>query len=292
MRKLLIPLILFIALLLASLTVLTLWIVWAAIDATHVMWLLQGIFLMAAVISAGTIIFFYYTKMRSLDIERVNFISSVSHELLTPLASVRLYIDTMLLRELTAEQRRDFLTLMLGDAERLSTLIARILMAARIERHRTRYNYEQIDLAAFVKNFIAERRSLFGGAHIELAIPERECWAHADPEALAMVLMNLVQNGVRYSPTPASIAIALEEQKGKWLLTVSDKGDGIAAADLKKIFRLFYRASHRQAGTGLGLYIVENIVTDHRGKVWAESAGIGQGAAFKVMLPCKAQAEG
>ena len=90
---------------------------------------------------------------------------------------------------------------------------------------------------------------------------------------------------MRHSPTPATITIRLDEMSGQVLLEVIDKGQGISPKELKKVFRLFYRAAKNVGGTGLGLFIVKNIVKDHHGRVWAESAGPGQGTTMKVLLP-------
>lgn len=278
------PIFMFIALQLASIAVVILWVVWSASDRTHVMWLLQGILLMIPVIGGATVIFIYWTKASALDSDRVDFISSVSHELLTPLSSIQLYLDTMRLRELRVEQQQEFLCRMDQDVERLSSLIARILAASRAESGRTRYHFEACDLSMFLKDCITSQSKLLEQATLKLNI-EDGCWGRIDKESFQVLVKNLLQNAVRYSPSLARITIDLKKVRDKLLLAISDQGEGIEHRQLKAVFRLFYRASRKQGGTGLGLYIVKNIVRDHKGKVWAESAGRGSGASFKVLLP-------
>lgn len=284
MRDKAIPILIFIVAQLASVTLLVLWIVWGAMANTSVWWFVEGILLMIPVIGGATIIFVYWSKTRLLDIERVNFISSVSHELLTPLASMRLYIETMMIRELDEEKQRRFLELMLTDSERLASLISNILTASRIERGKVPYRFQQADLAQLTKKFVGENVLRLEAVKLEMDL-EENCDCMVDEESYNMILKNLLENAIRYSTAPAAVAITLKKDDAKLQLTISDAGDGIAHRDLKKIFKVFYRAAESQGGTGLGLYIVRQVVKAHRGKVWAESRGRGKGTSVHILLP-------
>ncbi len=282
------PIAIFIALQLASGAVLTLWVVWSAYAQVHVMWLLQGIILMAAVIVGAVFIFVYWTKAKALDRDRSNFLSSVSHELLTPLSSIKLGLETMQIRKLNAEQRATFLDRMTGDTERLSELIASILIASRIERRKAFYKFVPRDLTKTIEAFLKENKALLKDSQVETQL-DRNCWCLFDQQAFQMVLKNLLQNAIRYSPSPARIDVVLKRVSDTLRLEVTDRGEGINPQNLKKVFKLFYRDSSKRRGTGMGLFIVKNIVHDHKGKVWAESVGDGQGTSIKMLLPAERQ---
>ena len=297
-----IPILIFIAVQIASIATLTLWILWYVSARsqilelarkyeispsyhTSVLWLLQGIFLMVPVIAGATVIFIYWTKLKVLDNMRINFISSVSHELLTPLASLKLYTETLKLRDVPPDKRQEFLDLMLQDADRLSNLISRILTASKIERKKNIYHFEPTDLARFITEFVAANPHLLKNADLSMELAQ-DCYARIDRHSLAIVLKNLLENAVRHShETRASIYLNLTKSPKNLLITLRDHGEGIARKELKKIFRMFYRISKKKGGTGLGLYIVKVLITAHHGKVWAESAGKGEGTTFKITLP-------
>lgn len=282
------PIFIFIALQMASGAVLTLWVVWSAFAQVHVMWLLQGIILMAAVIGGAFVIFVYWTKAKALDTDRVNFLSSVSHELLTPLSSIKLGLETMQLRKLDAERRTHFVNLMIDDTERLSDLIDKILVASRIENRKAFYKMKPKDLAEEIRDFLKGNASLLKGANVQTDL-ENGCRTLIDPDAFQMVLKNLIQNAVQYSPPPARITIKLKREDDELMMAVIDSGEGIDPKKLKKIFGLFHRESNKRGGTGVGLFIVKNIIHDHGGKVWADSRGPGLGTSVKMILPAKAE---
>lgn len=284
MKRTVIPILIFIVGQLASVAFLTLWIIWNTSKNTGVWWLLQGIFLMIPIIAGTTILFVYWTKSRLLDTERVNFISSVSHELLTPLASLRLYIETMMIRDVEQEKRQEFLKLMLKDSERLSMSISKILLAARIESNRAQYNFENYEPGELIdrtaKQFITANSRLTFSDHLP---PGTFC--RIDVESFSTVMKNLIENAVRYSPKSALITISLEKQDNNVLIGIADEGEGLKPKEQKKIFKMFYRASKKQGGTGIGLYIVRTVIKAHSGKVWAESNSPQKGAIVKILLP-------
>lgn len=280
-----IPILIFIVGQLAALAILTLWIVWYSIlpSPSPVWWLIQGILLMIPVIGGTTFIFLFWNKSRMLDRERSRFISSVSHELLTPLASLRLYLETMLMRDLSKEKRQHFLELMLEDSERLSTLISQILTASKIERGKAPYELKPVNFSEVVENFIEDNKMLLKDADFTKEI-DTKCNCLADVVAMNTVLKNLIENAIKYSPEKASISLKLK--KGRNIqLTVCDNGEGLEKKELSNVFKEFYRATDKVEGTGLGLYIVKNVVLAHRGKVKAVSEGKGKGLCVNIQLP-------
>jgi signal transduction histidine kinase len=249
--------------------------------------LVQGGILLALILAGATIIFIYWNKQHRLNQMQRAFVSNVTHELKSPVASIQLALETMALRELSVEKRQDFLSMMLDDTERLATLIDRILGAARIEKKRGRYSLEPVSMRHFVEEVLEEDRHLFEkDGHLVVLEKGGDARVAIDRAAMRMVLANLIENAGRYSPRGSTIRLRLHRDLRRCRLDVIDSGVGIARKDLKNIFKMFWRgAESRVPGTGLGLYIVRHIVRDHKGKVWAASAGHGRGSTFSVSLP-------
>ena len=232
------------------------------------------------ILAGATVIFIYWNKQHRLNQKQRAFVSNVTHELKSPVASIQLALETMAMRRLNPEQSREYLAMMLDDTERLASLIDRILGAARIERRRSRYHLRPVSMRHFVEEVLDEDRHhviLEKGPDARVAI---------DQPAMRMVLHNLLENAARYSPRGSTVRLRLHRDLRKCRLDVVDAGIGIARRDLHNIFKMFWRGeSCRTTGTGLGLYIVRNIVREHKGRVWASSSGPGLGSIFSVSLP-------
>ncbi|MBN2319763.1 MAG: HAMP domain-containing histidine kinase [Acidobacteria bacterium] len=252
--------------------------------------LLVGGLLLALILAGATLIFIYWNKQHRLNRMQRAFVSNVTHELKSPVASIQLALETMALREFSDERKREYIKMMLDDAERLSTLIDRILGAARIEKNRSRYKLETVSMRHFLDGILEEDRHLHEkDGHVIVMEKGRDSQVAIDRSAMRIVLNNLLENAARYSPPGTKIRLKLSRELRSCRLDVIDSGSGIGGKDLKNIFKMFWRSSEdsgsRVRGTGLGLYIVQNIVKDHRGKVWASSPGIGRGAVFSIRLP-------
>ncbi len=249
--------------------------------------LVEGGVLLALILAGATVIFVYWSKQHSLNrIQRV-FVSNVTHELKSPVASIQLALETMAMRELSLEHRQEFLSMMLDDAERLNTLIDRILGAARIEKKRARYRLEPVSLRHFVEEMLEEDRHRFEkDGHLVVLEKGADARVALDRAAMRMALANLIENAARYSPRGTTIRLRLHRDLRSCRLDIIDSGAGIATKDLNNIFKMFWRGDDSHvSGTGLGLYMVRHIVRDHKGKVWATSPGPGRGSVFSVSLP-------
>ncbi len=252
--------------------------------------LLEGGILLTLILAGVTVIFIYWSKQHRLNRMQRAFVSNVTHELKSPVASIQLALETMALREMPEEKKREYIAMMLDDIERLTTLIDRILGAARIEKMRGRYRLESVSMRHFLEDFLAEDRHLYEKDGRTIILEKgKDARVAIDRSAMRVVLANLLENATQYSPPGSVIRLRLHRDLRSCRLDVIDNGDGIPAKDLKNVFKMFWRGSEGSAarvpGTGLGLYIVRNIVKDHRGKVWASSQGPGRGSVFSVRLP-------
>ena len=223
-----------------------------------------------------------------------SFINAVTHELKTPVASIRLYLQTLQSRELDEEKRRDFYRVMLEDSDRLLHTIEQVLRAGSTGSRLRRVAKTRVDLGAIAQECVELARTRFhlpdGALTYEERIRGSRPVVLGDPDDLKVAVSNLIENAVKYSTAGIEIRVALEEAEGDRLaLRVIDRGVGISPAELKRIFRRFYRipaaVAFRVKGSGLGLFIVRSVAKNHGGRAFAESDGSGRGATFTLLLP-------
>jgi signal transduction histidine kinase len=256
--------------------------------------LIEGILLLVIVLAGVYVIFLYWRRQSALYEQQRSYISQVTHELKTPLASIQLHLETIRLRKPSQEKLERFLDTMLADTERLNHQINNILMAARLERRLPGTHHPVIDFSALIRNFMEKKREkLPEGGSITLDI-EDGVQVAADAEKMETALRNLFENAVLYSPASPEIRVSLRRDGRNCLLTFADRGMGIEKRELRKIFRMFHRVrrpGENIRGTGLGLYIVSSVVREHHGRIRAESEGAGTGCAFVITLPLAGQKE-
>ncbi len=222
------------------------------------------------------------------------FLSAVTHELKTPIASIHLYIETLQRRQLDEAQRSEFYTRMLADSDRLLATIEQVLKAGEVGQRARSSVRLPVDMRALVQECIHTTliRHHLESKAITLTIDETllPMMVRGDPDELQTALLNVLGNAVKYSPNGAEVRVALSVEHDAWVrVSVTDRGIGIPAADLKRIFRRFYRVPSRAVlrtkGTGLGLYLVRTIARQHGGDVTAQSDGEGRGATVSMQLP-------
>lgn len=250
-------------------------------------------FIFFAVIVAGLILntSFLVREIRKNE-QHDSFINAVTHELKTPIASIRLYLQTLQRRELEEAQRRDFYRLMIEDTDRLSNTVEQVLKAGRAGARKA--EHVEVDFASLVENCVETARNSHhlqpGALRYESSLNGRGSEVTGDPEDLRTAVSNLLDNAVKYSGNQVDISVHLDlaEQK-RLVLRVQDRGVGIPRGELKSIFKRFYRVPGRALaqvrGTGLGLFLVRTIAKRHSGRVSAESAGEGKGATVILELP-------
>ena len=265
---------------------------WIIANAGRIIPIILGIVLFGLII-AGLIV---YTVFLVLEIKRNeehdSFINAVTHELKTPIASIRLYLETLQARNVNDAQRQEFYEIMLADAARLHHTVDQVLKAGVVREKRKTGARGPVDMAVLAAECVdlaVVRHHLQPGA-IALESPERPPMVSGDPEDLRTVITNLLDNAVKYSgqAVRVTVAVAAPAPDTVWV-RVQDRGVGIPKKQLKRIFNRFYRVQARGlrqiTGTGLGLYIVRSIARAHGGRVFAQSEGEGHGATFTLELP-------
>jgi signal transduction histidine kinase len=223
-----------------------------------------------------------------------SFINAVTHELKTPLTSIRLYLETLARRELTEQQRQEFYGVMLEDSDRLLATVEQVLKAGELgQRSRTMVR-AAVDMRELAREAVSRMRALHhlneDSLHLEQPPSDQSAIVRGDQEELRTILINLLNNAVKYSPAGVHIRVRLAIEREAWvMLSVTDSGIGIPAAHLKRIFKRFYRVPARNVlrtkGTGLGLFLVRTIARQHGGDAFAASPGEGKGATVSVQLP-------
>ena len=229
-----------------------------------------------------------------------SFINAVTHELKTPVASIRLYLQTLQARELDDDRRREFYRIMLEDSDRLLHTIDQVLRAGSAGSRLRRGARARVNLAEITRETVALARTRFRLSTEALAYDERAAVADAvvvgDADELRAAVWNLLDNAVKYSAADdVRIQVRLEmAEDGRLAVRVADRGVGISPGELKRIFRRFYRiptgVAVRAKGSGLGLFIVRSVARKHGGRAFAESDGTGLGSTFTLLLPKAADA--
>ena len=232
-----------------------------------------------------------------------SFINAVTHELKTPIASIRLYLQTLQRREVGEAQRRQFYELILLDTERLLHTVEQVLKAGEAAQKKGPRQRLPVEFNSLVRECIelARVRHHLQAPNLEyresssssssLRSSDEAC-VLGDAEELRTAVSNLLDNAVKYSPDGVHISVELDARDEKRLvLRVRDQGVGIPEHELKRIFRRFYRVTQRSLsqakGTGLGLFIVRSIARKHGGRVFAQSEGAGKGTTVTLELPRK-----
>ena len=268
-------------------------IYWIVIAEKQIVELLVGILLFALII-AGIIV---YTVFLVMEIQRNEehdtFINAVTHELKTPLASIRLYLDTLKARPVAEAQRQEFYDVMLADVDRLRHTVDQVLKAGVMREKQRAAIRTPLDMGLLARECVdlaVTRHHLQPGAVALEAHDGASLLVRGDAEELRTVISNLLDNAVKYSGSDVRVTVSLAAPAPDTIwVRVQDRGVGIPRKQLKRIFNRFYRVQARGIrqvkGTGLGLYIVRTIARAHGGRVFAHSEGEGRGATFTVELP-------
>ncbi|MBI4776387.1 MAG: HAMP domain-containing histidine kinase [Deltaproteobacteria bacterium] len=239
-------------------------------------------------------IFVYNQKTFQLYRLQRNFISNFTHELKTPVTSLKLYLETFRKYELTREEQLRYIGYMVQDADRLTHHINRILDLARVESKTYGGEFVREDLVQEVGRFYEKNRHLFDGSEIHIHNPSGRSFQYpVNPALFEILLMNLFTNAIKYNESEIPRLDITFEPGGRRLhIRFEDNGIGLPKSEFRKVFRKFYQIGRSDdmsaKGTGLGLHLVENIARLHKGRMTAESRGSGKGSVFSLILPLKA----
>lgn len=252
-------------------------------------------FIFFAILIAGVVLntVFLVREIRRNE-RQDSFLNAVTHELKTPIASVRLYLDTLQRHPVDESQRQRFYATMRSDTDRLLATVEQVLKAGELGQRERVQQRGRIELSSLVAECVAVTltRNHLPAAAIQLEdVPgDVRLFVSANPEDLRTAILNLLDNAVKYSPQGVSVQCRLSIERYTWaVLTITDTGLGIQPHDLRRIFKRFYRASSNDRvkikGTGLGLFLVRTIVRQHGGQIRASSEGPGKGATMTIRLP-------
>lgn len=265
---------------------------WILLNLREVALLVFGIVFFALIITGLILNTIFLVREIRRNEQHDAFLNAVTHELKTPIASIKLYLETLRTRPVDDAKRDEFYDIMLADNERLLGTVEQVLQASRTNEKNRRLNLAEVDLGAMLIEIIGIVRSRRGldESTIRFTGPPDPVKIFGDAGELRSAFSNLLDNAVKYSPGGPRISVRLKLTSGRYAdVVIKDSGIGVAAADLKRIFKRFYRSnseiSETVKGTGLGLAIVKSIIGRHGGRVTAESKGIGKGTTFFVRLP-------
>ena len=270
----------------------TLNISWLVINWRESMLIVFGTILSLVIIAGGVVNTIFLVREIRRNEQHDSFINAVTHELKTPVASIRLYLQTLQSRELDEEKRREFYRIMLDDSDRLLHTIDQVLRAGATGSILRRSALVRLDLAQIARECVELARTRFhlGPEALEFVQHTNDTMVLGDSEELKAAVWNLLDNAVKYSSGEPRIVVELDNaHNNRIAVRVTDNGMGISPAELKRIFKRFYRipasVAVRTKGSGLGLFIVRSVARKHGGRAYAQSAGPGQGSTFTLLLP-------
>lgn len=258
--------------------------------STSLFILVAGCILYVVVSVAIAIIFKNLSSQLRLTSMYDTFIANITHELKSPLASINLHLETLAMRDMTQEQRSQFLDLMLTDAARLDSLINAILKISAIEQKKDVFEVQMYRADKVIKSIVQEAKKHFRLPPQALTITgEADVECVIDRNALVIVFDNLIDNAIKYTTDPVRIEIRLQVTSKRIQIEFKDYGIGISPKNQRKVFNKFHRIADRNSpsvkGSGLGLYWVREIIRYHAGRISVFSEGEHKGSTFTIELP-------
>jgi signal transduction histidine kinase len=267
---------------------------WVIISWREAGLLVAGLILFPLIITGVILNTIFLVRELRRNEQHENFINAVTHELKTPIASVKLHLQTLQQRQVDEQKRQEFYQVMVDDCDRLLGTVEQVLRAGRLRAPHERGSLRPVDLAKVVDECLSLAQTRYRLTPGELTY--KASFANGvhprvmgDEDDLKAVVLNLVDNAIKYSGEKVTIAVELAQTPRAATIRVSDRGVGIPVSELGQIFKRFYRIpgvmTARIKGAGLGLFIVRAVVARHGGTVFAESDGPGLGTTFTVQLP-------
>ncbi len=263
---------------------------WILLNLRQVALLVFGVIFFAIIITGLILNTIFLVREIRRNEQHDAFLNAVTHELKTPIASIKLYLETLKSRELPREKRQEFYDIMLEDNERLLGTVEQVLQASRAREKQRQMYLAEVDLAETIRETIDRVRAQqhLDETAIRFTAPAEPVTVLGDRGELQTAITNLLDNAIKYSVNEPKITVRLKASGAEAEIYIRDNGVGIARANLKRIFKRFYRVHNKAVeakGTGLGLPIVRSIVERHGGRIKAQSRGEGKGTTFFIELP-------
>lgn len=253
----------------------------------RVMFLSEGIVFAVILLLGGVLFYAAMRREKRMEKNQQRLLAGTTHELKTPLATIRLGLESLQDERLPPERRARYLESMLSEADRLEAGLTNLLTAAGLRATGRVVRPQEGDLAADLRKAVSaiRNRSEAAGVSVRLTTPATAP-AHRDAVAMQVILHNLLDNAVKYSTPDGVVDVRLDVEKGAALVAITDQGRGMSREDLAQAFEPFYRGTDEQTGgAGLGLHLVRELVLAHGGTVEAHSEGSGRGTQLRVRLP-------
>lgn len=286
---------LFVFMQIAWVVLVTLWVVWYVtryahfqkIGAWDIVVIVEVSVLLLLILIGIFVLFILYQRQLTLMRTQMHLISSITHEFKTPLATMQLYLETIKKRELSEETTDQLLTGMASENKRLKSLVENFLESARLSFKRKPYEFSVISVKEFIDTFIDKHEVMLEGVKVEKKIEDMN--VSIDSDAIDLVFTNLTQNAIHYSTDDTHITIRGWKDT-KWAnIEFSDSGIGIPKDKRKDVFKMFQRLPEGialwGAGSGMGLYVVKEIISAHKGKINAGNSFNRSGTSFLIRLP-------
>lgn len=269
--------------------------VWVVFHWRQVAMLVFGVIFFVLIIAGLVLNTIFLVREIRRNEQHNSFINAVTHELKTPIASIRLYLETLQTRKVDEAKRKEFYQVMLDDCDRLYHTVEQVLRASRTGHRRRHIHKTVIDLGELTRECLELTRTRWrldeeALRFVELLDGSGRPMILGDADELRAAISNLIDNAIKYSDGKVDVSVEVAATDDKRVaVRVTDRGMGVPHDELKRIFNRFYRAPRRGAtrvkGAGLGLFIVRSIVSKHGGKTFAESEGEGMGSVFTIALP-------
>jgi len=274
--------------------VILLYVGWVLLNWRTGILLFLGVLLLLAIIAGVVLNTIFLVREIHRNEQHDAFINAVTHELKTPVASIRLYLETLQTHNVDNDKRQEFYRTMLRDSDRLLATIEQVLRTGRVGPSRRKLNLTTVDLSGVIDacmDRVAKLYSVPPGSirylRDDASVPVTII---GDFDEVQAAVSNLIDNAVKYSGASVNVTVkTTPAENGYVTVRVTDQGPGIPPTELKRIFKRFYRVPGQLAirvkGTGLGLYIVRAVARRHGGRAWAESEGAGRGSTFVLQFP-------
>ncbi|MGC9324247.1 MAG: sensor histidine kinase [Desulfomonilia bacterium] len=286
-----------IAMQLAWVSIVVIWVIWyiqyrmvkmQPIGVWDIVIITEVAILLILILLGIYILFILYQKQLTLMRTQLHILSSITHAFKTPLATMQLYLETIRKRDLSEQTREELLNGMMGENQRLKSLVYNFLESARLSTTRRPYSFSRTSAATLIRDFMDDHETILKDVEITLDMDEGVPIS-VDTEAFGMVLANLVENAIHYSTDVPRILIRVWKEKKRAFIEFSDSGIGIPRENIKDVFKMFQRLPDAMtmwgSGTGMGLYVVKGIIKAHGGKIKVNEHDSGVGTSFLITLP-------